>query len=158
MRQNKEINERLTETFTMVASARYLNLLVNLKSSQALRASWYEEIRSYASDFPGVAQWIRIHQPRQGTQVWSLVGDIPHAAEQLSPLCHNYRTRALEPTRCNQSPCVLQLRKPSRSWARALQQEKPPQQEACATQWEAASPPATRENPLTVTKIQRSQK
>ena len=85
MRQNKEINERLTETFTMVASARYLNLLVNLKSSQALHASWYEEIRSYASDFPGVAQWIRIHQPRQGTQVWSLVGDIPHAAEQLSP-------------------------------------------------------------------------
>ena len=35
------------ETFTMVASARYLNLLVSLKSS----ASWYEEIRSYASDF-----------------------------------------------------------------------------------------------------------
>ena len=32
-----------------------------------------------------VVQWLRIRLPMQGTRVWALVQEIPHAVEQLSP-------------------------------------------------------------------------
>ena len=58
-----------------------------------------------------VVQWLRIHLARQGTRVSSLVWKIPGTDEQLSPFT------ATEPM----CPRV-----------RALQQEKPLQEEACA--------------------------
>ena len=37
-----------------------------------------------------VAQWLRIHLPRQGTQVRSLVWEDPTCRGATKPVCHNY--------------------------------------------------------------------
>ena len=73
-----------------------------------------------------VVQWLRICLPMQGTWVWALVRE--------DPTCHG----ATKPVRCNYWACTLEptshnywARTPR---ARAPQQEKPPQWEACAPQ------------------------
>ena len=65
-----------------------------------------------------VAQWIRIHQPMQGTQVWSLVQEGSTCWGATKPASHTYWDH------------VLQLLKPTCPTAYAPQWEKPPQWEA----------------------------
>ena len=68
-----------------------------------------------------VVQWIRIHLPRQGTWVLSLVLEDSTCLRATKSTCHNYRTHTLEPVIHN-----YWVRTP---WACALQRE--------ATRWEA---------------------
>ena len=37
-----------------------------------------------------VAQWLRIHLPRQGTRVRALVREDPTSLGATKPVCHNY--------------------------------------------------------------------
>ena len=86
-----------------------------------------------------VVQWLRIRLPMQGTWVRSLDWEDPTCRGATKSVRHNYwaHTRhnywsphALGPTCCN-----YWARMPR---ARALQQEKPPQWEACAPQQRVA--------------------
>ena len=72
------------------------------------------------------AQWLRISLPMQGTQVRALVREDPTCHRATKPVRHNYWACALEPT-----SHTTETRGPT---ACALQQEKPPQWEACAPQ------------------------
>ena len=63
-----------------------------------------------------MSQWLTIRLPIQGTRIWSLVGEDPSAVGQLS-----------------QCVTATEANAPR---AHALQQEKPPQWEAQATQLE----------------------
>ena len=74
-----------------------------------------------------MAQWLRIHLPMQGTQVWALVWEDPTCRGATKPMLHNYWACALEPV-------SLQLLSPRATAtevcvprAHALQQEKPQQ-------------------------------
>ena len=62
-----------------------------------------------------VVQWLRIHLPRQGTRVPSLVWDDSTCCGAAVPMRHSLWAH------------VLQLLKPTSLRARALQQERPPQ-------------------------------
>ena len=100
-----------------------------------------------------VAWWLRIHLPVQGTRVQSLVQEDPTCRRATKPVCHSYWACALEPVSHDYWVCEPQLlslhattteahmpqllsprattteaRAPR---ARAPQQEKPPQWEAC---------------------------
>ena len=121
-----------------------------------------KEIESVIKNLPTgtslVAQWLRIHLPMQGTQVWSLVHEDPTCPGATKPMCHNYRACALELASHNYWAHVPQLLKPAHSRVRmpqllspcaattearvprahALQQEKPPQWEAHTLQWRVA--------------------
>ena len=70
-----------------------------------------------------VAQWLRIRLPMQGTRVRSLVWEDPTCCGATKALRHNYWACALKPVCHNYVPR-----------ARAPQQEKPLQWEACASQ------------------------
>ena len=70
-----------------------------------------------------VVQWLRICLPMQGTEVRSLVWDNSTCCKATRPVRHNSWA---------QIPQLLKLTSPR---AYALQQEKPPQQEAQAPQW-----------------------
>ena len=48
-----------------------------------------------------VVQWIEIHLPMQGTQVWSLMGEDSICPRAIKPMCHTYWARALQPVLCN---------------------------------------------------------
>ena len=48
-----------------------------------------------------VAQWLRVHLPVQGTQVWALVREDPTCHGAARPASHNYRAYALEPGSCS---------------------------------------------------------
>ena len=77
-----------------------------------------------------VVQWLRVRLPTQGTQVWCLVQEDPTCHGASKSVRHNYWACSLEPASHNywaHSPR-----------AHALQQEKPPQREACALQWRVA--------------------
>ena len=57
-----------------------------------------------------MVQWLRIHLPMQGTQVWSLVWKDPTCRRETEPLYRNYWASALEPTSRNYwSPHALEL-------------------------------------------------
>ena len=74
----------------------------------------------------------------QGTQVWALVQEDPTCCGTAKPVRHNYWPCTLEPTSHNYwSPraTTTEARAPR---ARAPQQEKPPQREACAPQQRVA--------------------
>ena len=73
-----------------------------------------------------VVQWLRIHLPMQGTVVQSLIWEAPTCHMPTKAMHHNYWAG------------VVQLLKPKRSRACALQQEKPPQRETQAPQVEKA--------------------
>ena len=53
-------------------------------------------IKSTLMETSLVVQWLRICLPIQGTQVQSLVGEDPHATEQLSPRAATTEAHALE--------------------------------------------------------------
>ena len=55
-----------------------------------------------------VAQWIRIHLPRQETQVWSLIREDPTCRGASKPANHNYGVCSLEPGRHSFCAPVLQ--------------------------------------------------
>ena len=61
-----------------------------------------------------VAQWLRIRLPMQETRVWALVLEDPTYRGATEPVRHSYWARVPR--------------------ARALQQKKPPQWEACMLQ------------------------
>ena len=94
-----------------------------------------------------VVRWLRIRLPMQGTWFQSLGRDDPTCHGATKPGHHNYWARQpqlLKPA-CSRahvpqllSPCAAttEARMPR---ARAPQQEKPPQWEACAPQWRVAS-------------------
>ena len=73
-----------------------------------------------------VAQWLRIHLPMQGTQVWTVVREDPTCHGATKPMRHNYWACALEPISHNYWAHVPRVH--------ALQQENPPQWEARARQ------------------------
>ena len=81
-------------------------------------------------------QWLRIHLPMQGIQVPSLVREDPTWPRAIEPVGHNYSACALEHSSHNYRAHLLQLLKPTRSRARALQQGKPLQWEARTLQGE----------------------
>ena len=92
-----------------------------------------------------VAQWLRIHLPMQGTRVWALVQEDPTCFEATKPVHHNYWACALEPMSHNYWACEPQLLSPRATTtealvprARAPQQEKSPQWEACTPQQRVA--------------------
>ena len=81
-----------------------------------------------------VAQWLRIHLPMQGTWVRALVRQDPTCRGATGPMRHNLlslRSRACEPQLLSPCATTTEAHAPR---AHALQQEKPPQWEACAPQ------------------------
>ena len=76
-----------------------------------------------------VAQWLRIHLPRQGTRVWALVREDPTCRRSTKPVSHNYWAcvpQLLKPTHletmlrnkrshCNEKPAHRNYREPTRS-------------------------------------------
>ena len=68
----------------------------------------------------------------QKTQVWSLIWEDPTCHKATKPRYHNSSARALESVSCNYQAHVLQLLKPARPRACALQQK--------SLQWEACTP------------------
>ena len=47
-------------------------------------------IKTVRQDFPGGAQWLRIHLPMQGTRVKSLVREDPTGHGATKPVLHNH--------------------------------------------------------------------
>ena len=60
-----------------------------------------------------VAQWLRIHLPRQGTRVRALVREDPTCRGATKLTCHNYWACALEPASHNHWAHTPQLLKPA---------------------------------------------
>ena len=82
-----------------------------------------------------------VRLPMQGTRVRSLVREDPMCRGATKPMSHNYWACALEPAHHNNWARAPQLLSPRTTTtearvprARAPQQEKPPQWEACAPQ------------------------
>ena len=88
-----------------------------------------------------VPQWLRIHLPMQGTQIW----EDPRYWGATKPVHYNYWACALEPGSHNYWSHLLQLLKPSCTRVSAPQREKPPQWEAEAPQ---RRPSAAKNNKL----------
>ena len=84
-----------------------------------------------------VVQWLRICFLMQETQVRSLVWEDSTCHRATKPPCCNYWTHALEPMSRNYQ-AHMPLLKPAHPRACALQQEKPPQWEACAPKLETS--------------------
>ena len=112
-----------------------------------------------------VAQWLRIHLPKQGTRVRAPVQEDPTCRGASKPMHHNYRDCTLEPASHNYWACkpqLLSLRFTTTEThvprARAPQQKKPPQWEARALQQSRPHSPQLRESPRAAMKTQRSQK
>ena len=85
-----------------------------------------------------VAQWLRVCLPMQGTRVWALVWEDPHAAEQLGPWATTTEPARLEPVLRNK---------------RGRDCERPAHRDE---EWPPLA--ATRESPRTEMKTQHSQK
>ena len=54
-----------------------------------------------------MVQWLRIHLPMQGTQIWSLVRGDPTCRGATKPGCHNCWAGALEPELHNKNHCNI---------------------------------------------------
>ena len=83
----------------------YLNPLISQNQLD------FKEVRklfkSQYRGFPSILiQWLRIRLPIQGTWVQrSLVRKIPHALEQIKPVCYYYQSlQAIEPVLCKEEP------------------------------------------------------
>ena len=81
-----------------------------------------------------VVQWLKIHLPMQGTQVRALVQEDPTCRGATKPVRHNYWACALEPASHNYWSPRATTTEAHVPRARAPQQEKLPQWEACAPQ------------------------
>ena len=57
-------------------------------------------------------QWGRIHLPRQGTEVRSLIRGGSTCCGAAKPLCLNHRARAPQPVSHSYQACLLQPLKP----------------------------------------------
>ena len=113
-------------------------------------------LKIYDRDFPGL-QWLGIHLPMQGTQIWSLVWEDPTCRRAAKPVHHNNWACYLEPTSHNYWASMLQLLKPALLEPvlhnkRSHCNEKPTHRNE-----ELAPLAATRESPCAATKIQHSQ-
>ena len=97
-------------------------------------------------DFPGGAV-LRIWLPVQEIWVRSLAQEDSTCCGATKPTCHTFCSPALEPTTHNYWDHRLQLPKPLLPRGRALQQERPPQWEACVLQPRVVPVAATREKP-----------
>ena len=85
-----------------------------------------------------MAQWLRIRLPMQGTWVQSLVQEDPTCRGATKSVHHSYWACALEPMNPQLlNPCATAT-EACAPRARAPQQEKPPQWEACTPQWRVA--------------------
>ena len=71
----------------------------------------------------------------QGTQVRALVREDPTRCGAAKPVCHNYWACALGPVSHNYWALSAATTEAHTPRARAPQQEKPPQREACAPKW-----------------------
>ena len=85
-----------------------------------------------------VALWLRMHLPKQGTRVQSLVREDPTCHGATKPVRHNYWACSLEPASHNYWACMPQLLKPAWLEPVPCNKEKPPQWEAHAPQWRVA--------------------
>ena len=75
---------------------------VRMKDSRGIKCSLMLSLKRELSRTSPVAQWIRIHRPRQGTWVWSLVREVPTWHGATKPMRRNYRSpRGLEAVLCN---------------------------------------------------------
>ena len=93
-----------------------------------------------------MAQWWKSPVAgKYGFHLWS--GRIPHSGA-TKPVCNNCWDYALEPGNLDYWAHVPQLLKPSCPRAHALQQEKPPQWEACTPQRRVVTLATTREKPV----------
>ena len=90
-------------------------------------------IKRGCQDFPG-GEWWRILLPMQGTWVRSLVQEDSTCHGAAKPVHHNYWACTLEPMSHNYWSLQATTTENHMPRARALQQEKPPQWEACAPQ------------------------
>ena len=93
-----------------------------------------------------VVQWLGIHLPMQGTQIWSLVQEDATFCGVIKPKHPNDWVGALEPVSCNCWACVprahaSQQKKPSQWEALTLQLESSPHStlEKAHTQWQRSS-------------------
>ena len=86
-----------------------------------------------------VALWIRICLPMQETQVRSLIREEPTCHRAIRAEHHHCWAWALESRSRDYWGHELQILRPMRPPASALQQEKPPQQEACTPKPESGS-------------------
>ena len=89
--------------------AALLSLFEGLEWSQSKTKEWTYQKRGPRAFL--VAQWLRIHLPRQGTQVQALVREDPTCRGATKPVRHNYWACALEPVSHNYWAHVPQLLK-----------------------------------------------
>ena len=81
-----------------------------------------------------VVQWLGSRLPMQGTWIRALVPEDPTCRRAAKPVRHSYWACALEPASHNYWSPRATNTKAHVPRARAPQQEKPPQWEACAPQ------------------------
>ena len=92
-----------------------------------------------------MVQWLRIHLPVHGTQVWALVREDPTCLGATKPMHHNYWACTLEPESHNYWAHITQLLKPVslepmlRS-KRSHRSEKPAHQASLVVQWLGVCP------------------
>ena len=84
-----------------------------------------------------LAQWQRVHMPVQEIWVQPLIQEDSTCCETTKLVCNNYWACGLEPGSHIHWAHVLQVWKPQRPRAHALEHEKPPQWEARARQMES---------------------
>ena len=103
-------------------------------------------------DFPGGPE-VKNPPANSGSQIQSLLQEDPTCHSAAKPVYHSYCASAPEPVSCHYwGPCAPR--------AHTLQQEKPPQWEACALQLKSSAPPtpATKERWCKAVKTQHSPK
>ena len=85
-----------------------------------------------------VVQWLRIHLTMQGTWVRALVWEDPTCCGATKLVYHNYWACTLEPVSHNYWSLCATTTEAHAPRARAPQEEKSLQWEACAPQWRVA--------------------
>ena len=101
--QSNKAKNRIREVFAYHTSDNEL-------ASRMYKKSYNSKTTARASL---VAQWLRIHLPRQGTWVRALVQEDPTCHRATKPVHRNYWACALEPMSHNYWALVPQLLKPA---------------------------------------------
>ena len=131
--------------FSLNKSISYLSLCLSLNSfsdeTLITLASLSPETRHVISvkrPWAGVSWWLRGKESTCQCKkwVWSLIWRDPTCLEASRPVSHSYWAYALDPGSPSYWAHMQQLLKPTYPLARALQQKKLPQWEACALQLE----------------------
>ena len=123
----------------------------NTDSRDCRTTGWktYVDLRTNYIGTPLVAHWIGTCLPMQEAQVQGLAWDDPTCSRATQLVCHNCWAHPLQGLGATSTEACIPM-------ACALQQEKPPQQEARAPQWRGALLSATGESPAM--KTQHNQK